>query len=282
MTKISEVSFHTHGLAMRDACRNIGLMEIAVLICGVADPKWPLPQDLSLASLQAHAAGHTALSPFDEAALELALKLRDHDPAARVVGLVAGDEAFARKVAGWRPDATHRIDLAETPLWDSAAVAAVLAQALQALVPQASLVLMGREFGDWDDGTIPAALAHAAHLPHVQLALALQPQGEAMHALRQGSAGLERARVPQRALLSVTNDPGNRLRHPLMKNVMLAKKAAVPAWRAPDAPATAALGFDGVAPVAAAVRQGTCEWITGTAQEQARALAQLLAAQVEG
>jgi electron transfer flavoprotein beta subunit len=161
-------------------------------------------------------------------------------------------------------------------------VAAVLAQALQALAPQASLVLVGREFGDWDDGTVPAALAQVAGLPHVQLALALQRQSEAVQALRQGSAGLERVRVPQRALLSVSNDPGNRLRHPLMKNVMLAKKAVVPTWRAGHTLATAALAFDGVAPVAAPVRQGSCEWIAGTPREKARALAQLLAAQAQG
>lgn len=141
-------------------------MEVVVLIRGVADPKWALPAELTPQALQAHASQHAALSPFDEAALELALKLRDCDPAVRVRTLVAGDEALARRVAGWRADAVHRIDLAGVPHWNAAAVANALSQAVGALAKDASLVLAGREFGDWDDGTVPSALAHAMRLPH--------------------------------------------------------------------------------------------------------------------
>lgn len=255
-------------------------MQVAVLVGGVADPKWPLPPDLSLASLQAHAARHASLSPFDEAALELALKLRDADPSARIAALVAGDDAFCRKVAGWRPDAIHRVDLAAVPAWDAGAVAAALAQAVRASAGDASHILIGREFGDWDDGSVAASLARAAGMPHVAMALSITA-GDGLRAVRQSAGGLERVDVPERALLSVTNDPGNRLRHPLMKNVMLAKKAPIPAWQAPP-PSSPVASCSGVQPDVPPARGGSCEWLQGSAQDKAQALARVLVAAAEG
>lgn len=250
-------------------------MEIAVLITGVADPKWPLPQEFTLDALQAHASRHAALSPFDEAALELALKLRDQDPAARISALVAGDDALARRVAGWRTDTVCSLDLECVQRWNGAALAAAFAQALAALCPDAQLVLVGRELGDWDEGTAAAALAHEAGLPHAPLALAIEPRADGLWALRQSSGGLERVHLPQRALLSVTNDPNNRLRHPLMKNVMLAKKASIPVWRA-QASDRAPIALDGIRSVAPPMRSSQCVWLEGSAQQQAQALSDLL------
>lgn len=255
-------------------------MEVAVLVAGVADPKWPLPADLSSAALQAHEVRHAALSPFDEAALELALALRDRDPQVRVTAIVAADEGLARKVAGWRPDALHRALLDEVPRWDAQALGAVLAQALAALAPAADLVLVGREFGDWDDGSAVATLAQRAGLPHVSLGLGVAADGEALHATRQGDGGPERVRLPGRTLLSVTNDRGNRLRHPLMKNVMAARKAPIGSWRPP--PPAGAVSLQALQAAAVPERTVACEWIAGTPQEQAEALARLLLAEARG
>lgn len=254
-------------------------MEVCVLVTGVADPKWPLPHVLSLAALNAHAAQYAALSPFDEAALEVALKLRDADPSVTVTTLVAGDEALTRRAASWRPDAIHRLDVAAVPRWDGQAVAAALAEALQALAPTASLVIVGREFGDLDEGTVPAALAYAMGAPHLALALSVQAVAGAMSAVRQSSAGLERVALPGRALLSVTNDPGNRLRHPLMKNVMLARKMPLAAWSVPSAESPVVC--EGVHLVTAPARATACEWLEGSPEQKAQALARVLAAAAE-
>lgn len=258
-------------------------MDIAVLISGVADPKWPLPHGLSVASLQAHAVQHAALSPFDEAALELALALRDADAAVRIIALVAADEALTRRVAGWRPDAIHRLELEAVPRWDGGAVSGALSQALRELAPDAALVLVGREFGDFDDGSVPAGLAQASDMPYIPLALGVR-RGEQgfLSALCQGAGGLERVQLPARTLLSATNDPGNRLRHPLMKNVMMAKKATLGLWRAAAPGQTAALRLESVQPAAAPVRSAACEWLEGSAEEKARALAQVLVAAAQG
>jgi electron transfer flavoprotein beta subunit len=253
-------------------------MEIAVLTSGVADPKWPLPRELSAATLAAHATQYAVFSPFDEAALEVALSLRDADPALRITSFVAGDEPLARRVAGFRPDALYRIDLDALPRWDGAGVARALAAALQDLAPGADLVLVGREFGDFDDGGIPAAIACHAQMPFLALTLTAKQAADGLSVLRQGSDGLERVRVAQRVLLSVTNDPGNRLRHPLMKNVMNAKKMAIPSWQPPVATGSSLLGLDCIEPAPAGAPTGTCEWLQGSAADKAQALSELLVA----
>jgi electron transfer flavoprotein beta subunit len=251
-------------------------MDIAVLISGVADPKWPLPKDLSVASLQAHATQYAALSPFDEAALEIALALRDADPAVRITALVAADEGLARRVAGWRPDTIHRLELDAGARFDTGAVARALAQALHELAPTATLVLIGREFGDLDDGTVPAALSLLHDAPFIPLALGVKRGDNGLVALRQAANGLERVQLPTRAMLSASNDPGNRLRHPLMKNVMMAKKAVLPAWRAPALESARALQLQSVNAAETPVRSSACEWLEGSARQKAQALAQVL------
>jgi electron transfer flavoprotein beta subunit len=251
-------------------------MDIAVLISGVADPKWPLPKDLSVASLQAHATQYAALSPFDEAALEIALALRDADPAVRITALVAADEGLTRRVAGWRPDAIHRLELDAVARFDTGAVASALARALHELAPAAALVLIGREFGDLDDGTVPASLSLAHDAPLIPLVLGVKRGDSGLAALRQAANGLERVQLPARAMLSASNDPGNRLRHPLMKNVMMAKKAVLPAWRAPALEGAGALRLQSVNPAETPVRSSACEWLEGSAQQKADALAKVL------
>jgi len=255
-------------------------MDIAVLISGVADPKWPLPHDISVASLQIHASRYAALSPFDEAALELALALRDANPDIRITALVAADDALTRRVAGWRPDTLCRVDLEAVARWDGAAVAGALSQALRERAPEASLVLVGREFGDYDDGSVPAALALALDMSYVPLALNIRWQGDGFAALRQGAGGLERVQLSAPVLLGATNDPGNRLRHPLMKNVMLSKKAVFEVLQAASSAPSGALRLDTVGPAQVPVRRAECEWLEGSPEQKARALAQVLMAAV--
>jgi electron transfer flavoprotein beta subunit len=252
-------------------------MEVAVLISGVADPKWPLPRDPSLGALLAHAAQCATLSPFDEAALELALSLRAADPSVRLTCLVAGDESLARRVAGWRPDALHRIEMADVPCWDAGLVAQALAHALAELAGTARLVLAGREFGDFDDGSVPTAVAALAGLPLLPLVLGIGREGAGLVARRQAAGGLEHVWPAGRLLATVTNDPGNRLRHPLMKNVLLARKLPIPSWRAAAPQDAGRLRLEGVQAATAPQSGGTCTWLQGSDDQKAEALARVLA-----
>ena len=249
-------------------------MHVLVLLSGVADPKWPLPARPDAAALEAHATRYAVLSPFDEAALELALQLRDAEPATTIAALVAGPEALARKVAEWRLDRVQRLLPGDAAPWDACAYAQSLAAAIGPLARDAGLVLTGREFGDWDDGSVPALLARALALPHFPLALGLDLADGLARVTRQRGVALERLRLAGPALLSVTNDARNRLRHPLLKNVMAARKLQIDALPLPLAPAT--LQRTGLAPAAPPARAASCRMLDGSLEEQARALADML------
>ncbi len=249
-------------------------MNVLVLISGVADPKWPLPPQTDAALLNAHAARYALLSPFDEAALELALQLRDADASTTIRAVVAGPESLARKVAEWRLDQVQRLLPSDLAPSDPRAFAQAFAATLAPLAQDAALVLTGREFGDWDDGSVPALLAHTLSLPHVALTLGLVTSGGHLHATRQHGGVFERLRLDGPALLSVTNDARNRLRHPLLKNVMAARKLQIDTLPLAEAPAT--LRRTGLAPAVAPGRAASCRMLSGSLEEQARALAGLL------
>lgn len=248
-------------------------MNVLVLIAGVADLRWPLPAAPDAAALQAHAERYAILSPFDEAALELALKLRDADPDVAIHALVAGPEAVARKVAEWRLDSVQRLG-SGAPAWDACACAASLSAAIREQSVGASLVLAGREFGDFDDGALPPLLARALGLPHVGLGVGLSLREGQAWVTRQHGGRIERLRVGGPALVSVTNDAQNRLRHPLLKNVMAARKLRIEALPASPAPAT--LVLQALQPQVPAPRATACRMLAGSVAEQADALAQVL------
>lgn len=263
-------------------------MHVAVLLSGVADPRRPLARPATGQWLDVIATPTTPfkLSPFDEAALEVALKLRDRDPAVRVSALVtdsAHDLALMRSVASYRPDLVAGIpvpaDRRGNPGWMAEAIPIALSGVA---FPAVDLWLMGREHGDLDDGVVPAFLAERWGLPFVGLALSVQSAGPNWQCDRIFGNRVQTIRVPGPLVASVTNDRGNRLRHPLMKNVMLAKQQKIDMLSAADAPAqsagrsTTAIPVIRIAlePLASGRRTDTpCRMLSGTIDEQAQALA---------
>ncbi|MGY6268704.1 hypothetical protein ACXIUT_03360 [Achromobacter denitrificans] len=260
-------------------------MHVTVLLAGVADPRKPLPKPASgdWRDLPAEPSVSYKLSPFDEAALEIALKLRDQGAASRVTAIVtdgARDLALLRAVAALKPDRVQGLwqPAAQrgNPLW--------LARHAPALLCEGGnwpdLILIGREHGDLDDGMAPAYLAQAWGLPYVGLALQVRARPEGgWTLLRSGARQDEELIVPAPAMASISNDKSNRLRHPLMKNVALAKQLSFD-QATPDA----ALPLPGAtllraAPAEAAARGGqACKMFTGPVQAQAEALAAYLRA----
>ena len=260
-------------------------MNVLVLLAGIADPKWPLPAGLAATTLAAQRATYPLLSPFDEAALEIALKLRDADPTVQISALVAAASALdplLKHVASFRLDQVNAFDTARWPAWNSAALAAALAAQLDTLAAAPDLVLIGREFGDLDDGGLPVTLAHALNWAFSSLVLEVAAaEGGGVQLLRQQGGGQERQRRDLPLLAAVTNHARNRLRHPLLKNVMAAKKMAFALLALPvppEADAAPALQLAAAALATVPERSTACRMLDGDAAAQARALATLLLA----
>jgi len=262
-------------------------MQVVVLLAGVVDPKWRLDR-LALrpgTELADESGLPRRLSPFDEAALEIALKLREADPAVRVTTVLLGDagsDALLRGVAAFRPNRAFRFDTSGAALWDPRAAVGLLGLAVDAACERPDLVLIGREFGDGDDGVLPPALAEARGWRFCGLAHAVAIGGGMIAAQRIRGPREEVLRLPAPALVSITNDRHNRLRHPLMKNVMLAKRDPVEVVTPRAEAASRAVVACSLAVVPPPKRgAGACRVLSGPMEAQVAELAAYLRARRE-
>ena len=244
-------------------------MKIQIFIAGVLDPKWPL--DLHENQLPVRSPDRLIMSPFDEAALEVALQIRDRDPAVTIHAVIAGG-AESEKLG--RAVAAHSIaDVSCLPLlapWDQGATARQLA----AVASDATLILLGREFGDCDDGIVPAMLAALLGLPffgRVQAVDAGPPPG----LVRESGEFEERLSVAAPLVASATNDRRSRLRKPLMKNVMLSRQQKITPIEA-QAPTTGLARMGRVRAVVSARQATACRMLDCPPEQQARMIAGLL------
>jgi electron transfer flavoprotein beta subunit len=246
-------------------------VKIVVLIAGVHDPKWPIERIGD--QLRQAEADRQIMSPFDEAALEMALKLRDADPATSIHAHVAGGAAgmkIARVIAAFNPAEVSTVEFG-TP-WDQSLVA----NSLMPLCSTADLVLIGREFGDFDDGLVPSMLAAKLGADFFGRAQIVETKGN-LTLMREDGSFEERCTVSGRLVVSVTNDRRTRLRKPLMKNVMLARQAVIGTTDVgPTSPSS--LQLVRTAERTSSRATTTCNMIEGTSEQQARALANVLMA----
>jgi electron transfer flavoprotein beta subunit len=263
-------------------------MQVVVLLAGVVDPKWRLV-GLGLrdgTELADESGLPRRLSPFDEAALEIALKLRDADPSVRVTVVLPGDagsDALLRAVMAFRPHRAFRLDTSAIPLWDPRIAAQVLGAGVDLATDAPDLVLMGREFGDGDDGTLPPLLAEIRGWSFWGQAHAVALAENGFRAQRMRGPREEMVHLPSPALVSLTNDRGNRLRHPLMKNVVLAKRDPVEVLAAPVPETPRALRALSLAMVPPPRRgAGACRVLSGPLEAQVGELAAYLHAWRDG
>src|SRR5690606_21224587 len=164
----------------------------------------------------------------------------------------SAQDPLLRHVASFRIDQLSAFDGARWPAWNSAALASALAAQVRAAGPAPDLVLIGREFGDLADGSLTPALAGApggAVSPPV-LVLEVAAVDGGVELLRQQGSLQERLRQPLPVVAGITNHARNRLRHPLLKNVMAAKKMAFALVALPETAPAPALQLTGAQPVA--------------------------------
>jgi electron transfer flavoprotein beta subunit len=255
-------------------------MHIVVLLAGVADPKQPLPRPPSgdWRGLGAEPGLVLRLSPFDEAALETALKLRTGAADVALTVLVthgARDTALLRTVAAFRPDRIAGLDIPASERWNPAALAERVTAALAGLEQPADLVIIGREHGDTDDGMCAPYLADALDWPFVGQALNIRVENGKPVFEKVAADMDESITLSYPALASITNHKGNRLRHPLLKNVLHAKQQK---FDVIELGVTAqAFGLASAEPAEQKARGGTpCRILQGSLADQAQALASYL------
>ncbi len=213
------------------------------------------------------------ISPFDEQAVEAALRLKDTH-GGRIVALSQGP-ASARDVLkhamAMGADEGVLIDDPALSDGDSFSTALALAAAIKKL-GDFDIIFCGRQAADWDAGQVGSGLAALLGIPSVTVARKVEASDGKLRVERVLADGYEIIETPTPALVTVSNELGEP-RYATLKGIMAAARKNVTTWTAAD------LGLEPshLAPKAKLlklfipVREGTCEIVEGETAAEAGA-----------
>jgi electron transfer flavoprotein beta subunit len=263
-------------------------MHIVVCVKQVPNPETPASQfriDEGACRIEPMAGVALVMSPFDEQAVEAALRIRDRLPETTMTVLTLGPDG-ARNILkhGLAMGADRGVLLNDTAFAgsDGYTTALVLAAAIRK-IGAVDLVLAGRQAADDDAGVVGAGIAELLGTALVCFAKEVQIVGSAARVERVLDDGTEIVDAPLPAVVTVSNEIGA-ARKPTLRETMRAARKPIVQWGA------AALGIAMESVGAAAARcvverlytpakGNRCEVIPGnTPREQAAQLVQRLRA----
>ena len=177
------------------------------------------------------------MNPFDENALELALKVKDANPGSTVTVVSMGPPPAAEVV---KAAVAHGADggvlvcgreFGGADTWATGYTIALAIKKLQAENGPADLVLFGKQATDGDTAQVGPGIAHHLGLPVLTYAKAVEalPGGKALKVVRATEDGHEEWEVDLPCALTVVKEAGE-LRIGSLKSKMAAKKAQIPVW----------------------------------------------------
>lgn len=262
-------------------------MHVAVCIKQIPDPETPASVfrvDEQSRKVIFPPGQPLTINPFDEQAMEAALRVRDkHGETVRITAVTLGSEAA-------RPVLKHALAmgadegvLLSDPAFedtDSYATALVLAAAIKKLAA-VDLVLTGHQAADGDASVVGSGIAELLAWPAIIFAQSLEINGVSARVTRVLDDGLETVEADLPVLVTVSNELGAP-RKPNLRETMRAVRKPVVQWATADLGLTAAhVGAAGarctLERLYFPVHESRCEFIAGNSpHEQALALAQRL------
>jgi electron transfer flavoprotein beta subunit len=185
------------------------------------------------------------MSPFDEQAVEAALRIRDARGEARITALCMGPES-ARSVLkhalamGADEAVLVRDEALEDPSSETAALALAssetaalaLARAIAQLAP-ADLILTGRQAADWDSGIVGAGIAELLDMPLVTFARKVEIADQHVRVERVLADGYESVEAELPAVVTISNELGA-ARAPSLRETMRAARKPLAVRSASD------------------------------------------------
>lgn len=168
------------------------------------------------------------INPFDENALEGALKLKEKVGAEITVlsiGNSLSDTVLRKAIAAGADQLVLLEDEAISGL-DSNSVAYVLSQAIKAL-GQYDLILSGRQAGDWDLGQAGLILGEILGLPVISMACGINVEDGYVIVERVVPKGIEVVKAKLPALVTVSNEIGE-LRYVSRSKILAMLKKRIP------------------------------------------------------
>jgi electron transfer flavoprotein beta subunit len=213
------------------------------------------------------------ISPFDEQAVEAALRLKD-ELGGKVTVLsmgAASAEKVLKHTLSMGADEAFLLSDSAFDNSDSTSSAYALAQAIKK-VGEFDIVFCGRQAGDFDAGQVGSGIAEFLGLPNVTVAKKIEVMDGRARVERMLPDGYEVVEVGLPALITVSNELGEP-RYATLKGIMAAAKKTVPTWTPGDIDADAGmLGTGGartkMLKLFIPVRESKCEIMEGENDEE--------------
>lgn len=217
------------------------------------------------------------ISPFDEQAVEAALRIRDKLGEARITVVSLGpDSARAVIKSALALGADEAVLLCDPAFADSDSytTALTLARAIKKIGPF-DLILTGRQAADGDAGVVGCGLAELLDIPATTFAKDVRIDGGTVRVERVLADGFETIEAPLPALVTIAHELG-KPRYASLRETMKAARKPVTVWTAAD------LGLDAAEVGAAGARRtlerlyipasdARCEFVTGGSPEETAA-----------
>jgi electron transfer flavoprotein beta subunit len=173
--------------------------------------------------------------PFDENALEAALKIKDEQRDCKITVLSMGKtlpKAILQKALAVGADEVVGVEGPEFDNLDAFTTAQVMSNAIKK-IGEFDLIFAGRQGADWDAGLVWAGMAEELGIPSTTLARKVAPQNGKVIVERCVADGIETIESDLPALVTFTNEAGD-LRNVSLAALMKVKKKAIPKWSASE------------------------------------------------
>jgi electron transfer flavoprotein beta subunit len=174
------------------------------------------------------------LNPFDENALEAALKIKDSQNAEITVISMGRNLArpVLRKSLAVGADELILLEDDEFEDLDSYSTAYILVAAINKM-GEYDLILCGRQAADTDAGQVGSGVAEILKIPSVTVASKIELSNGKVRVERVISDGYEVIEVPMPALVTASNEIGE-LRTATVKEIMAVQKKPITVWNTQD------------------------------------------------
>jgi electron transfer flavoprotein beta subunit len=252
-------------------------MNMIVCVKQVIDPEAPPASfkiDSSSNKVVPPAGMSPVISPFDENAVEAALKIKDAQ-GGKITAVSMGANLLRDVVKKPLSMGADELILLEDEAFtdgDSWSTAYALAMAIKK-IGEYDIIFCGRQAADWDAGQVGSGIAEILGLPCVTLAKKIDIADGKARIERVTDDGYEVVEVALPALITVSNELGEP-RYATIKGIMAAKKKEPTVWKPADIGVEPSqIGADGrrskLLKLFQPVREDKCEIVEGESPEEA-------------
>ena len=208
-------------------------------------------------------------SPFDEQAIEAALRIRDSGVECEITAVTLGpkqSQAALKRALSMGADKGILISDAGLEKQDARGIATALCSAIEKS-GSFDLILTGRQAADWDAGIVGCGIAELLGVPVVTLAKRLGIEGEAVIVERVLDDGFETVRTGKPCVVTIANELGEP-RKASLRETMRAAKKPVATYDASSLGLTAAEPSYSRERLFIPVKEGKCEMFSGASAAQ--------------